>query len=104
VATRNQFLALIRSAVADEPAARLLHELLTADGPEAVIRELGYPDPEVRGALVGSQLVGLAFTRYVVRLEPLASADPETVAALVGPTIQRYLQGDLPVPTTEEQR
>jgi hypothetical protein len=103
-ATRSQFLALIRSAVSDEAAARLLRDLLTADGPEAVIRDLGYPQAELRGALVGSQLVGLAFTRYVVRLEPLASADPETVAALVGPTVQRYLHGDLPDPPTTKER
>ncbi len=103
-ATRSQFLALIRSAVSDEAAARLLRDLLTADGPEAVIRDLGYPQAELRGALVGSQLVGLAFTRYVVRLEPLASADAETVAALVGPTVQRYLDGDLPDPPTTKER
>jgi len=32
--------------------------------------------------------------RYVGRLEPLASADIETVVAVVGPTVQRYLTGD----------
>ena len=39
-----------------------------------------------------SQLVGLAMIRYVVRVEPLASADRETVVAPVAPTIQRYLR------------
>jgi hypothetical protein len=33
--------------------------------------------------------------RYVVRLEPLASADPEEVVRLVAPNVQRYLTGDL---------
>jgi len=33
--------------------------------------------------------------RYVLGVEPLASADPETVVAVVGPTVQRYLTGDL---------
>ena len=102
-ANRGAFLALIRSAVSDEPAARMLHDLLTADGPEAALRDLGFPDPELRAALVGSQLLGLALARYVVRLEPLASADADAVAALIGPTVQRYLHGDLPVPTPEER-
>jgi AcrR family transcriptional regulator len=43
------------------------------------------------GALVASQLLGLAWTRYVLSLEPLASADVETIAAWVGPTIDRYI-------------
>ncbi len=34
--------------------------------------------------------------RFVVKIEPLASADVETVAALLGPTIQRYLAEPLP--------
>jgi hypothetical protein len=33
--------------------------------------------------------------RLVVGVEPLASADRETLARAVGPTIQRYLVGDL---------
>jgi hypothetical protein len=33
--------------------------------------------------------------RYVIRLEPLASADQEEVVRIVAPTIQRYLTGDL---------
>jgi hypothetical protein len=38
--------------------------------------------------------MGLAFERYVLGLEPLASADPETVVAWVGPTVQSYLTGE----------
>jgi AcrR family transcriptional regulator len=51
-----------------------------------------------RRALVSSQLLGLAWNRYVMRLEPLASADRRDVARWVGPTIDRYAQGDLEPP------
>ena len=47
--------------------------------------------PRLRASLVGSQLVGLAMLRYVVKIEPLASAPPAKVAAWIGPTLQRYL-------------
>jgi Tetracyclin repressor-like, C-terminal domain len=33
--------------------------------------------------------------RYVIRLEPLASADHDTVVSTIGPNLQRYLTGDL---------
>jgi hypothetical protein len=39
-------------------------------------------------------MVGLMLTRYVVRLEPLASATPEEVVRQVAPTIERYLRGE----------
>jgi AcrR family transcriptional regulator len=52
---------------------------------------------ETRRALIASQLMGLAWVRYVLRLEPLASADVDTVAALIGPTIDRYRGDALPL-------
>jgi hypothetical protein len=33
--------------------------------------------------------------RYVLQLEPLASADHPTVVAAIAPTMQRYLTGPL---------
>jgi len=39
--------------------------------------------------------VGLAMARYVVRVEPIASADPEVLARMIGPAVQGYLVGDL---------
>ncbi|HYV02630.1 MAG TPA: hypothetical protein VEM93_09925, partial [Actinomycetota bacterium] len=47
---------------------------------------------------VGSQVVGLAFYRYVPKVEPIASASPETVCSIFGPTLQRYLTGPLNLP------
>ena len=38
--------------------------------------------------------------RYVIRLEPLASADHDTVVAAIAPNLQRYLTGDLGAPAS----
>ncbi len=38
-------------------------------------------------------MLGLAVARYVLALEPLASAPPETVVAALAPTVRRYLTG-----------
>jgi hypothetical protein len=40
-------------------------------------------------------MAGLMMTRFLVPVEPIASMTPAEVAALAGPTIQRYLTGDL---------
>ena len=44
-------------------------------------------------ALVSSQLLGVAWARYVVRMEPLATAPRAEVAAWVGPAIDGYIAG-----------
>jgi hypothetical protein len=45
--------------------------------------------------LVASQILGLALTRYVLRFEPLASASEAELVAAIGPTLQRYITGDI---------
>jgi AcrR family transcriptional regulator len=48
-----------------------------------------------RLALVSSQLMGLAFTRYVMRVPPLSTATPAQIAHWVGPTLERYMNEPL---------
>jgi AcrR family transcriptional regulator len=92
---RSPVLALIRSAVSEERAAAMLREFITEEILGRVARELGTPDATLRTSLVASQLVGLIMSRYVIRLEPLASTPSEVLVAAVGPTLQRYLTGDV---------
>jgi hypothetical protein len=93
-------LALLRSAVGNEWTAKLLREFLVSKVLRRVVTSLGFDADEraARASLVGSQLVGLVMARYVLRLEPLASATPDWVVAAVGPTVQRYLVGDIALP------
>ena len=50
---------------------------------------------DLRAQLVVSQLVGLGVARWVARLDAVRTADAEVLAAAVGPTVQRYMTGDL---------
>lgn len=49
--------------------------------------------PPLRMEAAFAQLFGVVMTRYILRFEPLASADVDEIVALVGPTVQRYLAG-----------
>lgn len=97
-ATQNPLLALVRSAVGDEHAAAMLREFITEEVLGQVARRLGGADARLRATLAGSQIIGLAMARYIIKVEPLASAPAAQVAAAVGPTLQRYLTGDLAAP------
>lgn len=89
------FIGLLRTAATDESAARMVREFLA----DAILGEvagvLGGDEPRLRASLAASQVMGLAMARKVVRVEPLATADPERLAAAVGPTLDRYLTGPL---------
>jgi AcrR family transcriptional regulator len=94
--------ALVRSGLQHDWSARMLREFLTARIIRRVVGHLDIDPAEapLRGSLVATQLIGLAMIRYVLKVEPLASAPPETVVAAVAPNIHRYLLEPLPVPTT----
>jgi AcrR family transcriptional regulator len=110
---RDTFLGLLRTAVTSEQAAAMLREFVTesilgrlagvagtaaagraarADGPAEVA---GTAEADYRAALVASQVLGLALTRYVLGLTPLATASSEDLAAAIGPTLERYLTGEI---------
>ncbi len=83
--------ALIRAAVADPgsvPPLRSLIEKTVVTGAASAIRG---PDARLRAELFGAVIVGLFVVRQIVRVEPLASASPERVAAVVGPALEIIL-------------
>ncbi len=63
----------------------------------AVPRNEGETDAVIkrRIAMVTSQLMGLAFTRYVLRVPPMSTASPRQIGRWVGPTLDRYLKEPL---------
>jgi len=86
----SPLLALIRSVVGSESAASLMREFVSREILASLAEALELDQPQWRASLAASQLIGLAMLRYVVKVEPLASASPRKVAAWIGPTLQRY--------------
>jgi AcrR family transcriptional regulator len=88
-------IALARSLVADDSAGLVRDGFIpVVVGP--VLASLVSDRPEVRVPLVASQVIGLIVARYVIAIPPLAQMPAEDVVARIGPTLQRYLTGDLP--------
>jgi AcrR family transcriptional regulator len=90
---------VIRSAIANEETAQWARDFFAAQiVPGLATRLADRVEPDeipFRVSLVATQLHGLAVARYLLRLEPLASTDTETVVAAIGPTIRRYLFEEL---------
>ncbi|MGC3858835.1 TetR family transcriptional regulator [Micromonospora chersina] len=86
--------ALLRAASTNPGAAERMRRLF-ADQLAAAVAGFG-TDPAStarRAGLVASQTLGLAFTRYIVRLPPVVEMTPDELVAWVAPTLQRYLTG-----------
>jgi len=93
--TRGSLVALVRSATSHEHAARMLREFLTTEALAPLAEALDVDNPRLRASLAGSQLMGLVMARYIVGMEPLASADRATVAAIVGACLQHCFTAPL---------
>jgi AcrR family transcriptional regulator len=59
-----------------------------------------------RAAMVSSQVLGVAYCRYILELPAVTELDGETLANTLGPVLQHYLTGDLdgPVVTPAAKR
>ncbi|GHE33151.1 TetR/AcrR family transcriptional regulator [Streptomyces cellulosae] len=91
--TRAPLLAIVRSAVNNDAAAAVFRRLVATQLLRRVAGQLDRPDAELRAELAAAQLVGIAMIRYVIRVEPLASADPEDIVRRVAPVVQGHLTG-----------
>ena len=99
---QHSLVAFIRGTIGSKAKTLLLREVVTRTVISRIMAGVPGPPEEValRGNLVATQVVGVMLVRYVVRLEPLASASPEDVVRLVAPNVQRYLTGELDLPGT----
>jgi hypothetical protein len=82
---------VLRSAVTNETAAAVLRGFVVRKLLLRVAADLELPDASLRAELAGAQMIGVALLRYVLKAEPIASADQDELVAFVAPTLQRYL-------------
>jgi AcrR family transcriptional regulator len=92
---RSVVVGIVRSAVSEPEAARMVRELIGERILGVAARELSTDDAPLRASLVGSQIVGVVMARYVVGIEPLASLAADRLVDAIAPPLQRYLTGSL---------
>ena len=82
---------MLRAAQTNDDVAAVMRRVVAEDIVGQVTRHTGVGDATLRGGLAAVQLVGLATTRYVLRLDPVVEASHDELARWLGPTLQRYL-------------
>ncbi len=92
----DALLMLLRSAATDDFAAERMRAIFRDQLTPALLSlTADHAQAARRAGLIATQMLGLALCRNILRLPPVAGLDLETVVALIGPTIQRYLSARL---------
>ena len=91
--TRRRVLALVRGSVSNARSGRRFYALVNRVVLNPVARAMGIESSAVRLELVGSQLIGLAMIRYVLKVEPIASLDIDELVPLMAPPLRQALVG-----------
>ncbi|QXJ23518.1 TetR/AcrR family transcriptional regulator [Actinomadura graeca] len=86
---RAPILAMLRSAMTNERAAALMREFITS----ALFGRIGQATgvPLLNAQAAAGQMIGLMILRYVLQVEPIASATEDELVTLMAPTLQIYL-------------
>ncbi|MFZ2530729.1 MAG: TetR family transcriptional regulator [Rhodococcus sp. (in: high G+C Gram-positive bacteria)] len=92
---RDAIIAVFRTVIGGGGDVGLLRTFLLDIVFDDIVPRVDHPPGTgpLRVELVASQMAGLMVTRYLVRLEPLASLPSDEFVRIVGPTLQRYLTG-----------
>ncbi|MFC4592022.1 TetR/AcrR family transcriptional regulator [Sphaerisporangium corydalis] len=93
---RAPFVTLTRSALTHDESENLLRQYIDREITARLVTLLGTPDAAVRVALLNVQVLGLAMARYIVRIEPIASASVDDLVTWFGPLAQHCLTGPAP--------
>jgi hypothetical protein len=100
--TQRRALALVRGSVSNARAGKAFYALVNRVVLNPVARSMGVETSAIRLELVGSQLIGLAMIRYVLKVEPIASLDVDELVALMAPPLRQALSGRAEPPAVVE--
>lgn len=86
---------LLRSAVSNDLAAERLRNVFAKQIKRTVGAVVDRNELERRASLIASEMLGIALTRYILRLPAVAKQSPKHLVRDHGPSVQRHLHGAL---------
>jgi AcrR family transcriptional regulator len=91
---RTPLAILTRSAPTHDTSEALLREFIDREITGRLTAMLDTPDAALRVGMVNVQILGLAVARYLVKIEPIASAPADDLVAKFGRLVDRCLNGE----------
>jgi AcrR family transcriptional regulator len=87
--------SLLRAAATNEDAANAIRTIFGGQVVPMLAQVIPPAELPVRAGLVATQILGLAYSRYVAKVPPVVAMDRARIVRLIGPTLQRYVAGKL---------
>lgn len=96
------FLPLLRSAATSPAAAAKMREIF-ATQVAPTLKTITPDHPTERGGLLGSFIIGLATSRYILKTPGIAEMDRDDLTRWAAPVVQQILTGPAPAKTRESR-
>ena len=93
--SNGSLVSLLRAAASSEDAAEAIRRIFGGQVVPMLARIIAPAELPVRAALVASLILGLATSRYVLKVPPVVLLERTQIVRLLGPTMQRYVVGKL---------
>lgn len=90
--TRRTMLRMVRGSAGNVRAGRRFYAVVNRVVVSPALRRRGLQVSAMKTELVAAQLIGIAVLRYVVTVEPIASASVDEVVDLAAPAIRAILR------------
>ena len=93
--SNGSLISLLRAAASSDDAAAAIRTIFGSQVVPMLARVVPPMELPARAGLVATQIMGLAVTRYVLKVPPVVAMDRAQLTKLLGPTMQRYVVGKL---------
>lgn len=89
--SRAPLLAILRGAATHDESANLVRQFIAGQVYSQMAASLPPPDAELRIDLAMAQLLGIAYLRHILKVEPVASTPVDELVRRIAPVISRHL-------------
>ena len=93
--SNGSLVSLLRAAASSDDAAAAIRTIFGGQVVPMLARVVPPDELFTRAGLVATQIMGLAVTRYVLKVPPVVAMDRAQLVELLGPTMQRYVVGKI---------
>jgi len=91
--SRAPLLAILRGAATHDESAHLVRQFIQGQVYSQIAASLKQSDAELRIDLAMGQLLGIAYLRHILRVEPIASTPVGDLIERVAPVVTAHLSG-----------
>jgi AcrR family transcriptional regulator len=97
----GQAIALLRGSMTNATAAEIVRTEIMGKAQAAIAESIDGDDAALRAALLNACTLGLAISRYLLKVHPLVEASPDEISSILSPALQRIVEAQAEGPPSQ---